>query len=199
MNIYFESELDKFLGMSAVEAESKRAVNTKAQILDNARELFATHGYDGTSIRQLTASLNITPAALYYHFASKNDVLEGLAKKLHDGSDALLQRIREFDQSAESMREALCQYYDLLADDIHVFRLVYNDAAIQHSPIGQRLRGQARDFYAYLVGPEPSVEDRMRAAGAVGIIRLSLEQRGVDPAKYRDVVVERAVRVMTDI
>ncbi|MEC7915588.1 MAG: helix-turn-helix domain-containing protein [Actinomycetota bacterium] len=185
--------------MSAVEAENKRAVNTKAQILDNARELFATHGYDGTSIRQLTASLNITPAALYYHFASKNDVLEGLAKKLHDGSDALLQRIREFDQSAESMREALCQYYDLLADDIHVFRLVYNDAAIQHSPIGQRLRGQARDFYAYLVGPEPSVEDRMRAAGAVGIIRLSLEQRGVDPAKYRDVVVERAVRVMTDI
>ncbi|MBM36305.1 MAG: hypothetical protein CL460_03960 [Acidimicrobiaceae bacterium] len=199
MNIYFKSELDKFSVMSAVEAENKRAVNTKAQILDNARELFATHGYDGTSIRQLTASLNITPAALYYHFASKNDVLEGLAKKLHDGSDALLQRIREFDQSAESMREALCQYYDLLADDIHVFRLVYNDAAIQHSPIGQRLRGQARDFYAYLVGPEPSVEDRMRAAGAVGIIRLSLEQRGVDPAKYRDVVVERAVRVMTDI
>ena len=119
--------------------------------------------------------------------------------KLYDGSDALLQRIREFDQSAESMREALRQYYDLLADDIHVFRLVYNDAAIQHSPIGQRLRGQARDFYAYLVGPEPSVEARMRAAGAVGIIRLSLEQRGVDPAKYRDVVVERAVRVMTDI
>ena len=199
MNIYFKSELDKFSVMSAVEAENKRAVNTKAQILDNARELFATHGYDGTSIRQLTASLNITPAALYYHFASKNDVLEGLAKKLHDGSDALLQRIRDFDQSAESMREALCQYYDLLADDIHVFRLVYNDAAIQHSAIGQRLRGQARDFYAYLVGPEPSVEDRMRAAGAVGIIRLSLEQRGVDPEKYREVVVERAVRVMTDI
>ena len=97
------------------------------------------------------------------------------------------------------MREALCQYYDLLADDIHVFRLVYNDAAIQHSPIGQRLRGQAREFYAYLVGPDPSVEDRMRAAGAVGIIRLSLEQRGVDPSMHREVIVERAVRVMADV
>ena len=80
-----------------------------------------------------------------------------------------------------------------------MFRLVYNDAAIQHSPIGQRLRGQARDFYAYLVGPDPSVEDRMRAAGAVGIIRLSLEQRGVDPDKHREVVVERAFRVMSDV
>ena len=49
------------------------------------------------------------------------------------------------------------------------------------------------------MGPNPSVEDRMRAAGAVGIIRLSLEQRGVDPDKHRDVIVERAFRVMTDV
>ena len=185
--------------MSVVETESQETANTKNQILENARELFAQHGYDGTSIRQLTASLNITPAALYYHFASKNDVLEGLAAQLHDSSDKLLERISNFDQSTDSMREALNQYYDLLADDIHVFRLVYNDAAIQHSPIGQRLRSQARDFYAYLVGPNPSVEDRMRAAGAVGIIRLSLEQRGVDPNKYKEIVVERACRVMADV
>jgi len=185
--------------VSAVETDNQQTADTKNQILENARELFAEHGYDGTSIRQLTASLSITPAALYYHFASKNEVLEGLAAKLHDRSEIFLTRIRDFDQSQESMREALTLYYELLADDINVFRLVYNDAAIQHSPIGQRLRSQARDFYAYLVGPDPSVEDRMRAAGAVGIIRLSLEQRGVDPDKYRDVVVERACRVMDDV
>ena len=74
-----------------VESDSQHTTNTKHQILENARELFAEHGYDGTSIRQLTASLNITPAALYYHFASKNDVLEGLAATLHDSSDALLE------------------------------------------------------------------------------------------------------------
>lgn len=182
-----------------VETGREAQANTKSQILENARQLFVEHGYDGTSIRQLTSSLNITPAALYYHFASKNDVLEGLADQLYNSSEELLERISGFDQSTESMREALNQYYDLLADDIHVFRLVYNDAAIQHSPIGQRLRTQAKDFYAYLVGPNPSVEDRMRAAGAVGIIRLSLEQRGVDPNKYKEVVVERAFRVMSDV
>ena len=40
--------------MSAVETETKTIANTKSQILENARELFAEHGYDGTSIRQLT-------------------------------------------------------------------------------------------------------------------------------------------------
>ena len=98
--------------MPVVETAHQRTANTKNQILENARELFAEHGYDGTSIRQLTATLNITPAALYYHFASKNDVLEGLAAKLHDGSDDLLKRISEFDQSPKSMREALGQYSD---------------------------------------------------------------------------------------
>ncbi|WP_428118983.1 TetR/AcrR family transcriptional regulator [Candidatus Poriferisodalis sp.] len=39
------------------------------QILHRARDLFAKHGYRGTSIRQLTSGVNLTPAALYYHFA----------------------------------------------------------------------------------------------------------------------------------
>ncbi|MBQ29007.1 MAG: hypothetical protein CL434_04250 [Acidimicrobiaceae bacterium] len=185
--------------MAHVDISNEPVANTKNQILENARQLFALHGYDGTSIRQLTASLNITPAALYYHFASKNDVLEGLAAKLHDESDAFLERIRHFGQSQQDLREALNQYYDLLADDIHVFRLVYNDAAIQLTPIGHRLRAQAREFYAYLVGPNPSVEDRMRAAGAVGVIRLSLEQRGMEPAKHREIIVKRAFGVMADV
>ena len=124
--------------MPAVQTGNKQSVDTKAQILENARKFFATHGYDGTSIRQLTASLDITPAALYYHFASKNDVLEGLAEQLHDGSEALLQRIREFDQSPASMRTFVS--IDLLADDIHA-RVVLTMAVAQ--PIGQRLRGQA--------------------------------------------------------
>lgn len=107
-----------------MDEENQQTASTKSQILENARQLFAVHGYDGTSIRQLTSSLNITPAALYYHFTSKNDVLEGLAATLHDSSDALLKRISNFDQSDQHMREALNQYYDVLADDIHVFRLV---------------------------------------------------------------------------
>ena len=48
---------------------------TKQDILESARDLFAKHGYDGTSIRQLTSSLGITPASLYYHFSSKHAVL----------------------------------------------------------------------------------------------------------------------------
>jgi AcrR family transcriptional regulator len=171
---------------------------TKEQILLNARSLFATHGYDGTSIRQLTSSLNITPAALYYHFASKNDVLEAVAQKLYEGSRTLLEKIEKYDTNPQMLKQTLSDYYDVLAEDIEVFVLVYNDAAIQHSPVGKKLRQQAKMFFAHLVGDNPSVEDRMRAAGSVGIIRLSLQQVGADFAIHRSKIVERAFTVMTD-
>ncbi|HCK74918.1 MAG TPA: hypothetical protein DHW19_08140, partial [Acidimicrobiaceae bacterium] len=48
--------------MPVVDDINEDPIDTKTQILENARKLFAIHGYDGTSIRQLTASLDITPA-----------------------------------------------------------------------------------------------------------------------------------------
>ena len=171
---------------------------TKGDILDSARDLFAKHGYDGTSIRQLTSTLGITPAALYYHFSSKHDVLEAIMEDFIAGGDALLERLRELGRGPASIRPALEGYYDLLAGDVRVFRLVFNDAAIQQGPIGQRIRVQAREFFGHLVGTDPSVEDRLRAAASVGSIRLSLEQPGVDPAEHRDRIVSRALMLMED-
>lgn len=171
---------------------------TKQDILARARELFARHGYDGTSIRQLTSSLGITPAAMYYHFASKHEVLEGIMAGFIEGGDRLLEGLRSLGRGPETIRPALEGYFDLLADDVSVFRLVFNDAAIQQGPIGQEIRQQAREFFGHLVGDDPEVAERIRAAAAVGTIRLSLEQPGVDPAVHRSAIVNRAMHIMED-
>jgi AcrR family transcriptional regulator len=187
----FERSLDNIASMV------DQPGGTKQHILETARELFTTSGYDGTSIRQLTSSLGITPAALYYHFASKHDVLEGIMASFIEGGDCLLARLRELDRGPKSLRPAIEGYYDLLAGNVRVFRLVFNDAAIQQGPIGQRIRDQAREFFTLLVGEEPTVEERIRAAAAVGTIRLSLEQPGVDPVEHRTAIVNRAMLLMS--
>lgn len=174
------------------------AGGTKSDILNSARDLFAKHGYDGTSIRQLTSTLGITPAALYYHFASKHEVLEAIMADFIEAGERLLEGLRNLGRGPETIRPALEGYYDLLASDVRVFRLVFNDAAIQQGPIGQRIRVQAREFFGHLVGPDPSVEDRLRAAASVGSIRLSLEQRGVDPDEHRARIIGRAMMLMED-
>ena len=47
--------------------------DTRRRIIDTALELFATRGYAGTSMRDISMQLSVTKAALYYHFPSKED------------------------------------------------------------------------------------------------------------------------------
>ncbi len=172
--------------------------DTKHQILANALRLFSRHGYDGTSIRQLTGALGITPAALYYHFNSKQHLLEALAKGFIHDSDLLLDKLRGTENEPDGTKVALEGLYDLLSQHLTVFRLIFNDAAIQGSSVGTVLRQQTREFFEFLMGNEPTTEDRLRMAGAVGVIRLSLEQPGVDPAEHRAVILARANRLLAD-
>ncbi len=58
--------------MSAVEKNSRRL--SKEDILEKTAPLFASEGYDATSMRDLAKACGITPAALYHHFADKEQL-----------------------------------------------------------------------------------------------------------------------------
>jgi len=47
---------------------------TRAHILDAARTLFAVHGYDGASIRDVAARASIDPAMVIRYFRSKDEL-----------------------------------------------------------------------------------------------------------------------------
>ncbi len=172
--------------------------DTHGAILQRARYLFARQGYRGTSIRQLTSGLGLTPAALYYHFTGKEDVLARVLDPMERDGETIIARMAELEPTPEALREVLDRYFDLLARHIVAFRFVAGDVDVQRSAVGQRLRAQARDLFAWLTGSSPEVGDRIRAAAAVGTIRLSLEQSGVDPDVHRDLIIGRALRIMTD-
>jgi AcrR family transcriptional regulator len=55
-----------------------RRTDTRQRILDVAAAQFAARGFAGTSIRDIADALGVTKAALYYHFASKEEILQAL-------------------------------------------------------------------------------------------------------------------------
>src|SRR5580700_10584334 len=71
------------------------APETRERILEIALELFTTQGYDRTSLRDIAERLGTTKAALYYHFARKEDILVELHLRLHAIGDELLDRLDE--------------------------------------------------------------------------------------------------------
>ena len=56
--------------------------NTFSLILDTALFLFSTKGFGYTSMSDIASSLSITKAALYKHFASKEEILLGVMEMM---------------------------------------------------------------------------------------------------------------------
>ena len=58
---------------------SKEAEIRKKELLDAALELFYESGYDETSINDIINKVGVTKGAFYYHFKSKDEVLDTIA------------------------------------------------------------------------------------------------------------------------
>ena len=69
--------------------------DTRERILDVAAHLFATHGFAGTSIRDIADALGVTKAALYYHFASKEELLQNIVAQGFAAVNAVLAEQRD--------------------------------------------------------------------------------------------------------
>ena len=67
---------------------------TTERILDAAERLFADHGFEGTSIRDIVDSAKVNLAAIHYHFRSKEALLEAvLTRRISLVNGARLERL----------------------------------------------------------------------------------------------------------
>jgi AcrR family transcriptional regulator len=155
--------------------------STRERILDIALELFTSQGYDKTSLREIADRLGFTKAAIYYHFASKGDILMALHLRLHEfGRDALdamgddaspAAWARLLDRLIDQMlqQRALFLFHERNRAAIEVLHRSEHDAG--HQDIQERLRRVLSD------GSVPA-ETRVHMACAIGALVGALEFSG---------------------
>lgn len=61
----------------------KEAEERKSEILDAAGELFAQKGFDGTSTNDILEKVGIARGTLYYHFKSKEEIMDALIERIN--------------------------------------------------------------------------------------------------------------------
>lgn len=82
--------------------------DTRARILHAAEEHLAAHGYDGTSLRAVTADAGVNLAAVNYHFGSKAGLLAAvLERRLGGMNQARLARLDELEAAGDPDLRAL--------------------------------------------------------------------------------------------
>lgn len=60
----------------------KEAEVRREEILDAAEKLFAARGFDNTSTGDILDAVGIARGTLYYHFKSKEDILDGVIQRI---------------------------------------------------------------------------------------------------------------------
>lgn len=77
--------------MGIKERQERDREIVRRAILDAARELFLSDGFDQVSIRKIAERIEYSPAAIYSYFASKDDIFFALAEegfRLLEGDEA---------------------------------------------------------------------------------------------------------------
>src|SRR3712207_2719799 len=87
-----------FQDAAAAPAGDDGPPGTRQRVLDAAAELFAAHGFAGTSISAIRKASGVLPSSIYWEFGSKQGIL---AAVLEDSAD------RWLDQAAQSARRAI--------------------------------------------------------------------------------------------
>ena len=164
---------------SGPESESARPdvrsrTDTRARIQQIAIELFAEHGYEGTSLREIAERLGVTKAALYYHFKSKEDIILSLVEDYQVQMDALIGWAGSHPRSAETRREILSRYMHIVAERSQVFRMLHqNQAALNTMASALRtLKTAPLQLADQLAGPGASLRERARVMMALGAMSV---------------------------
>ena len=112
----------------APKVRSQMIEQTRAKLLDAARQAFGSVGYAQTSMDELTASVGLTRGALYHHFGDKKGLLQAVVQQVDAELDVQLAEV--FEQAASPWEgfKGRCRMFLEMALQVEVQRIMLRDA-----------------------------------------------------------------------
>jgi AcrR family transcriptional regulator len=99
-------------------------------ILDAARDLFTSHGYNNVSIRKIAERIEYSPAAIYRYFPSKDEIFFALAEEGFHRLDAHIQAIPVADDPLVDVRQTWWGFYEFSKRQPEFFNLMFVDRSV---------------------------------------------------------------------
>jgi AcrR family transcriptional regulator len=145
---------------------SPRQADTRQRALDVALELFAEQGYEKTSLREIAERLDVTKAALYYHFASKEALLAGIVDSLVQPADELVAWSQTQPRTAEFRQEYLRRLAQLLQGQLSrwISFVQQNQPALRdQGEAGQKMQSRLLLLVAPIIDADAALPDQLRS------------------------------------
>ncbi|KXK62953.1 TetR family transcriptional regulator [Micromonospora rosaria] len=143
---------------------------TRERIKAVALELFTEQGYEKTSLREIAERLNVTKAALYYHFKSKDEIVSSVVDDRLDRMDELVAWAREQPATLATRRAVVARYAERMFIDERPLVMRFfeqNQTALKNLVAGQQMRERMFQLAGVLSRGDESPAAQLRAALAL--------------------------------
>ncbi|MCU1640526.1 MAG: hypothetical protein JWN03_801 [Nocardia sp.] len=151
--------------------------STKDAIRDAAIQLFTSKGFEQSSLREVADAVGITKASLYYHYASKVDLLVAIIEPMFDDLRSTVESLDEIPHSPQTVREVLTDHLRSILGHRAAGTLCMRDTVAIVNALGDRypdLIQLSRRMNTWLAGPGASDEEILRAAAAMQVLGAAL-------------------------
>lgn len=156
-------------------SESGRRVGTREKIQEIALELFAEQGYDKTSLREIAERLNVTKAALYYHFRTKEDIVASLFDDFLTQVDEIIKWGGEQETSHDTRQKIVQRYADIVTSPAagRMIQFVQgNQSAVRDLKQSTDLFSRFRQLNNLLIDRDLPLTAQLKASMALGILHI---------------------------
>ena len=139
--------------MGVKERREREKSETRDKILDAARELFVTEGYEGVSMRKVAEKIEYSPTAIYVHFADKNELFRELCHQDYARLAEVFQSSVMSTDPLERLRQIGAIYIDFGTryPNHYKFMFMTSHPAHQLDEVDREMKGNPEmDAYAFL-------------------------------------------------
>ncbi|MFA7765042.1 TetR/AcrR family transcriptional regulator [Streptomyces sp. NPDC048723] len=179
----------------------RRRGDTRQRIQDVALELFAEQGYEKTSLREIAERLEVTKAALYYHFKTKEDIIISIFEDLTRPIDELIRWAEGQPRTLETKREVLRRYSEAMAGGAVLYRFMQeNQATTRELTIGETVKKRLFTLVELLRTQDGPLTDQVRCVSALFTLHagmMFLQHVEGNPEETRLAALEVATDLIT--
>jgi AcrR family transcriptional regulator len=181
--------------------KQRRRGDTRQRIQDVALELFAEQGYEKTSLREIAERLEVTKAALYYHFKTKEEIIVSLFEDLTKPIEDLIEWGRQQPHTLETKQEIVRRYSQVLTDASPLFRFMQeNQATVRDLSIGEMFKNRMLGMRDIVIDPDADLVDQVRCISALFTMHAGMfvmKDLEGDPEEKRKAILEVATDLIT--
>jgi AcrR family transcriptional regulator len=182
----------------------ERRSGTRERIQAVALELFAEHGYEKTSLREIAERLDVTKAALYYHFNTKEDIVVSLFDDLIADMDKILAWLREQPPTLETRQRLIERYGRLTRQWPPGVRRLLQDSksTMRELAVAEKLHYRFRTIARMLSPRDAPAIDQLKSAMAliaVNAATFMLQDTDTTPDERYTAGIALALELVSDL